>query len=271
MAIHIVILWILLGSRLNQSLKQWTKPTTETLAVGTLADMTRSRRDLVAENALLRQQLIVLRRQVKRPKLTNGDRIRLVLLACFTRHWQNRLHIVQPDPLLRWHRDLSRLYWRRKSRKRERKQRIPQETIDLIKEMAAENHLWGAERIRGELLKLGIKVSKRTVQRYLPKRRRQPGQTWATFLKNHAGDIWACDFTVVYDLLFLNRQQLQRTVSEYVDFYNHLRPHQGLGQHIPDPAVSSFQPLADGDATKITSTAILGGLHHSYSRAPNLH
>jgi hypothetical protein len=68
--------------------------------------------------------------------------------------------------------------------------------------MARQNRLWGAERIRGELLKLGIKVSKRSVQRYMPKRRRKSGQTWTTFLKNHAGDIWACDFTVVHDLLF---------------------------------------------------------------------
>ena len=86
--------------------------------------------------------------------------------------------------------------------KREAEAAYPQETIDLIKEMAAENRLWGAERIRGELLKLGIKVSKRTVQRYMPKRSRTSGQTWATFLRNHAAGIWACDFTVVHDLLF---------------------------------------------------------------------
>jgi transposase InsO family protein len=321
--------------------------------------MTRSRTDLIAENAMLRQQLIALRRQVKRPKPTNGDRIRLVLFARFTRYWQNTLHIVQPDTLLRWHRDLFRLYWRRKSRKRKPKPRIPEETIDLIKQMAADNSLWGAERIRGELLKLGIEVSKRTVQRYLPKRHRNSGQTWATFLKNHAGDIWACDFTVVHNLLFrplyifiilelktrrivhaavsrnptdawtaqqlreatpwgtgprylirdrdkkygrlfsavarstgikelktpvqaprantvcerfigslkrecldhrlvLNRQQMHWPVKEYVDYYNHLRPHQGLGQRIPAPMDSRPQPMPGGQATKITSTATPG-------------
>jgi putative transposase len=202
MAIHIVILWTLLSSRLKQSFRHWTKPTTASLAVGTLADMTRSRRDLVAENALLRQQLIVLRRQVRRPDLTNSDRIQLLLLARFTRYWQYALHIVQPDTLLRWHRNLFHLYWRRKSRKRKRKPRVPQETIDLIQQMSSENRLWGAERIRDELLQLGIRVSKRTVQRYMPKRRNRLGQTWATFLKNHVGDTWACDFTVVHDLLF---------------------------------------------------------------------
>jgi hypothetical protein len=148
MVIHIVILCALFGSKLNQSLKHWTKPTTAPLAVGTLADMTRSRRDLVAENALLRQQLIALRRQVKRPDLTNSDRIQLVLLARFTRYWQYALHIVQPDTLLRWHRNLFHLYWRRKSRKGKRKPRVPQETIDLIQQMCSENRLWGAERIR---------------------------------------------------------------------------------------------------------------------------
>jgi putative transposase len=71
--------------------------------------------------------------------------------------------------------------------------------------MAQENRLWGAERIRGELLKLGIRASKRTIQKYLPKVRRNPSQNWATFLKNHAGDIWATDFTVVHDLLFRPR------------------------------------------------------------------
>ena len=106
-------------------------------------------------------------------------------LAC-TQFWQQALHIVQPDTLLRWHRDLFRHYWRRKSRKKDRKSRIAPETIALIRQMAKENHLWGAERIRGELLKLDIEVSKRTIQKYMPKVRRQSGQTWATFLKNHA-------------------------------------------------------------------------------------
>jgi hypothetical protein len=81
----------------------------------------------IAENAMLRQQLIILNRQVKRPKLSYGDRIRLVLLARCTQFWQNALHIVQPDTLLRWHRDLFRFYWRWKSsRTKRRRQYIPQ-------------------------------------------------------------------------------------------------------------------------------------------------
>ena len=110
---------------------------------------------------------------------------------------------MQPDTLLRWHRDLFRGYWRRKSKPKQREAHISAETIALIKQMANENRLWGAERIRGELLKLGVKVSKRTIQKHMrTERRRQSGQTWATFLKSHIGDIWACDFTTVYDLLF---------------------------------------------------------------------
>lgn len=145
----------------------------------------------------------MLKRQVNRPQLTRSDRVLFVLLARLTAFWQQAFYIAQPDTLLRWHRDLFRRYWRRKSKSEKREPRISPETIELIQQMAMENHLWGAERIRGELLKLGVKVSKRTIQKYtLKERRRRSGQTWSTFLKNHFKDIWACDFTVVNDLLF---------------------------------------------------------------------
>jgi hypothetical protein len=189
-------------NRIKHQLKKITKPSTATIAAGVLSDLPRSKSDLIAENAILRQQLIVLNRQVKRPRLTTGDRIQFVFMARLTRFWQTALHIIQPDTLLRWHRDLIRLYWKRKSRSKKRKLRIPQETIKLIKQMAQENPYWGAEKIRGELLKLGISVGKPTIQKYMKQVRRQSGQNWANFLKNHAQDIWACDFTVVYDLLF---------------------------------------------------------------------
>jgi hypothetical protein len=196
------VFWQFFYVWVHRTLKSWTKPATALLIAGGLADLNRKRADLIIENALLRQQLIVLDRQVKRPKLNNGDRLRMVLLARCTRFWEQAIHIVQPDTLLRWHRDLFQIYWRRKSKPEKKKPRISTGTINLIQQMANENRLWGAERIRGELLKLGIRVSKRTIQRYLPKKRQSSRQTWATFLKNHAGDIWACDFTVVYDLLF---------------------------------------------------------------------
>ena len=191
-----------LGRRAKQHLRQWTKPVSAALVTGALSDMTRSRADLIAENVMLPQQLIVLKRQVKRPQLTNGDRLRLVLFARCTEFWQPALLIVQPDTLLRWHREFFRRYWRRESRNKSREPRIPAETIALIRKMAQENRLWGAERIRGELLKLGVRVSKRTIQKHMPKVRRHSSQTWATFLRNHAVDSWATDFTVVHDLLF---------------------------------------------------------------------
>jgi putative transposase len=337
---------------------------TTSIVVGTLKDLRRNRRDLIVENAMLRQQLIVLNRQVKRPQLTQGDRVRLVLLARLTEYWQQALHIVQPDTLLRWHRDLFRHYWRHKSKPMKRGERTSPETIELIKQMASENRLWGAERIRGELLKLGIKVSKRTIQKYMLKERQnRSGQTWSTFLKNHCRDIWACDFTVVNDLLFrswyvfvimelhtrrivhaavtrsptdewvaqqlreatpwgeepkylirdrdskygkrfadlacgikilktpvrapransycerligslrrecldhmfiLNHRQLDRIVQEYVDYYNYSRPHQGIGQQIPECRTEDNPWPTRKSGGKVTSTPVLRGLHHSY-------
>ena len=103
--------------------------------------------------------------------------------------------ISRPDTLRRWHPDLFRRYWRRQSRNKKRKPRIAQETIDLIRKMAKENRLWGAKRIRGELLKLGIQVSKRTIQKYMPKVRRNSSQTWVTFLHNHASE--SCSLQLV--------------------------------------------------------------------------
>jgi putative transposase len=143
---------------------------------------------------------------VKWPALTWRDRTLFVLVASKLRTWKQALVIVQPETVLRWRRDLFRWVWRRRSRSRGRgKPALTDDIVALIKRMAEENRSWGAERIRGELLKLGIRVSKSTIQKYMPKVRRNPSQTWATFLKNHAGDIWACDFTVVHDLLFRPR------------------------------------------------------------------
>jgi len=128
----------------------------------------------------------------------------LVLLARLVRTWQQAFFIVEPDTLLRWHRELFRLYWKRKSKTASHTPKVAAETIALIREMATNNRLWGAERIRGELLKLGVRVCKRTIQKYMRNvRLQQPrGQTWATFLRNHAGQIWACDFLQVTDLCF---------------------------------------------------------------------
>jgi transposase InsO family protein len=185
-------------------------PTGHSLLLGTAADITRSRSELLLENALLRQQLVVLQRQVKRPKLNNKDRFILALLASKLRNWKSALLIVQPDTLLHWHRVGFRLLWKRKSSPSSSspKPKLAAETIELIKQLARDNRLWGAERIRGELLKLDIRVAKRTIQKYMRgARATEPtdgkrSQTWSTFLHNHAAHIWACDFLQVYDLFF---------------------------------------------------------------------
>jgi predicted transcriptional regulator len=103
------------------------------LPLGTLADLTRSKSELIAENALLRQQLIMLKRQVKRPAYTKTDRILLVLLARAVWAWKQTLFIVQPDTLLRWHRELFRLYWKRRSKASSHKPKVAAETIALMR------------------------------------------------------------------------------------------------------------------------------------------
>src|SRR5215210_822105 len=196
------------GQTLRRHLRAATRPAAAPLLTGTVADLARTKPELIAENAFLRQQLIVLRRQVRHPRCTTADRALLVLLASRLRPWRHALLLVQPDTLLRWHRQFFRWHWRRKSRATAPAHRPPlaPETVALIREMAAANRLWGAERIRGELLKLDIRVGKRTVQRHMraarPLRPAGRGQTWGTFLRNHAHETWACDFLQVINLGF---------------------------------------------------------------------
>src|SRR6266568_2541639 len=180
----------------------WRKLAPFAEAPPTLVDAIRSRRELLVENALLRHQIVMLRRQAPRPRLTPADRLRLLLAACLLPGWRSAVALVQPETILRWHRLGFRLFWRHKSKLCPRDQ-VTSDTVGLIREMAARNRLWGAERIRGELLKIGVRVSERTIQKYMRSCRRKPGgQTWSTFIKNHAQDIWSCDFIQSYDLLF---------------------------------------------------------------------
>jgi putative transposase len=136
-------------------------------------DLARSKSELVLENALLRQQLIILRRQVKRPKLTWRDGMLFVLSASKLHSWKQVLVIVRPETLLRdaiaRHRDPFRWVWKRKSRSKGNSGRPPlsEEVVALIKQMAQDSFTWGAKRIRGELLKLGLQVSKNTIRKYI--------------------------------------------------------------------------------------------------------
>jgi len=166
-------------------------------------DAARSRRELVLENAVLRHQVNVLRRGCKRPTLDVVDRLKLILGARWLPSWRRVILLVQPETVLRWHRAGFGRFCRRRSRPHKTSP-LPRETIDLIRDMAARGRLWGAERIRGELLKLGIKVSKRTIQKYMRgvRGRRGGGQSWATFVNNHAERMWACGFIQTHDVLF---------------------------------------------------------------------
>lgn len=335
--------------------------------MGVAGDALRSREELLLENALLRQQNVILKRRTKRVQPTNTDRRILVWLTSRSRAWREALLVVKPETLLTWHKTLFRLFWQQKSPAGAGRSPLVADTAALIKQMAADNRLWSAERIRGELLKLGIKVGKRTIQKDMRQARpqRPAGQTWTTFLHNQAAQIWACDFLPIIDLFFRQfyaffivelgsrrvvhvgvtdattdawtAQQLReatpfgegpkylvrdndskygsqfaqvaagakkkvlktpigapnanavcerflgsvrrecldhrlliglrpiaRLLKEYVAYFNHHRPHQGIGQHIPDPLAA---PPSSGSVTKITRIPILGGLHHSYQPA----
>ena len=152
---------------LHDRLRSRTKLPITSFAVGSIHDLARSKPQLVIETALLRQQLTVLNRSVKRPRWTRADQALVILLASRLQRWQDALLIVKPETVLRWQREGFRLFWKRKSPVASQEPKVPAETISMIKEMAANNRLWGAARIRGELLKLNIKVAKRTVQRYM--------------------------------------------------------------------------------------------------------
>src|SRR5229473_7767202 len=167
--------------------------------VGLVVGQFRSRASLLAENELLRQQLAAAksRLQRKRVMFTGSQRLTITLLTRWTASWRATVTLVQPATVLRWHREGFRLLWRWRSRTHGRR---PTRYATLIREMTARNPRWGAERLRGELLKLGIRVAKRTVQRYMKKRVPGDGQRWSTFLRNHV--TWACDFVQTFDVLF---------------------------------------------------------------------
>ena len=174
------------------------------LLVGLIHAALRSRSDLVAENLLLRQQLAVLTRPTrKRSQLRVRDRLFWFVVRAVRRDWRRHLVVVRPETVIGWHRRGWRLFWRWKLRARGGRPRLDAEVRELIATIARENPAWGSERIRGELLKLGITVSERSVQQY--RRRgpaRPPSQTWRTFLANHRPDLWAADLFTVRTLAF---------------------------------------------------------------------
>jgi transposase InsO family protein len=168
----------------------------------------KSKSRLEAENAALRHQLIVLQRRVRgRVQLTNGDRLFLVMLYRWVPSVLKAITIIRPETLVRWHRAGFRRYWRCKSRSLGGRPKIDAELRALIRRMSAENSLWGAPRIHGELLKLGFEVGQSSVAKYMVKRYGPPSQGWRAFLRNHAPDIAAMHLFVVptigFNLLYV--------------------------------------------------------------------
>ena len=182
-------------------------PTIAFLLLATLRDTFRSRVALQLEVLALRQQLATMKRSASRSSLRSADRLFWVLLSRLWPAWRATLVIVRPETVITWHRKGFRLFWTWKSRRRRGgRAPVPREVRDIIRRMSRENPLWGAPRIHGELLKLGIEVSEATVSKYIERHRKPPSQTWRTFLRNHVGCLASIDFFVVptatFNLLF---------------------------------------------------------------------
>jgi transposase InsO family protein len=176
--------------------------------------------ELVLENLALRQQLTTMKRSIKRPQLRCRDRLFWVFLSRFWSNWREALVIVKADTVVRWHKKSFKLFWKFKSRRKgPGRPPVSPEIRDLVRKMLEANPLWGAPRIHGELLKLGIEISERTVSNLIsPLRIKPPSQTWRTFLKNHMMSMVSIDFfmvpTATFRILFVlvilshNRRQV---------------------------------------------------------------
>jgi putative transposase len=177
------------------------------ILIGTLRATVRTRRELALENLALRQQLAVWKVRRPRPRLTAMDRVFWVVLSRLWKSWRSSLHVVRPETVVGWHRQGFRRYWGWKSQRRRGRPGIGMELRDLIRRMSRANPLWGAPRIHGELLKLGLTVSQATVSKYMLRQRKPPSQTWRAFLKNHVKDLIALDFftvpTATFRILFV--------------------------------------------------------------------
>ena len=173
------------------------------LLCGALIGVFQSSARREAEILVLRQQINVLwRKSPRRPALNNSDRLLFVWLSRLVPTTLAALAVVSPETVIRWHRAGFRAYWRWKSRPRGGRPKTAADIRRLIREMSVANPLWGAPRIHGELLKLGIDVGQTTVAKYMARRRRPPSQGWKTFLRNHADGIASMDLFLVPTISF---------------------------------------------------------------------
>src|SRR5208337_3007399 len=175
-----------------------------TTLLATLSSIFRSRAALELENLALRHQIGVLQRSArKRPKLTPGDRLLWICLSNLWRDWRSALAIVKPETVVAWHRAGLRLFWTWKVRRGQAgRPVIFREVRDLIRKMCRDNPGWGAPRIHGELLKLGIDIGESSVSKYMVRCHKPPSLTWRTFLENHAKQLVSLDFFTVPTIRF---------------------------------------------------------------------
>ena len=158
------------------------------LLVSLLKSGLKNRTELALENLALRQQLAIFKRDRPQARLKRRDRFFWACLSSVWQRWRESLIVVKPETVVRWHRRGFALYWTHLSKRgRAGRSGTGKEIRMLIRKMADANPTWGSPRIHGELLKLGIKISERTVARLMPKRRNPPSQTWRTFLDNQGG------------------------------------------------------------------------------------
>ena len=243
------------------------------LIFGMVGDLLRSQVALEAEILVLRQQINVLRR-------VNPNRLRFALIdrlifggVCrlFPKMY-DALAIVRPETVIRWHRLGFRSYWRWKSRRRCGRPTVTVEIRQLIRQMSVANPLWGAPRIHGELLKLGIEVGQTSVAKYMVRRRGPPSQGWRTFLRNHADGIAAMDlfvvptisFRLLYGLLTMGHGRRGRIIGEDA---RHRR--QVAYMAVDHAKQGGDRRLVCGDAVEITHVLIL--LEQARARVRELH
>ncbi len=168
-----------------------------------LAALFKNRQELILENLALRQQLGVQQRSIKRPRIKNTDRIFWVWLSRIWNNWKSSLIIVKPPTVIGWHKKCFKFYWKWKSQ-RVGRPNIDWQLIKLIRKLQKENQTWSAQRIQGELVKLGLDVSDNTVAKYILKPKADPEkrQRWLTFLRNHAKHTVGIDFLVARTIFF---------------------------------------------------------------------
>jgi len=190
---------------------------------GLVLGLFRSRAAREAETAFLRHQLVVLRRSAPaRLRLRAADRVIFVWLSRLFPSLLEAAFVFKPETLVRWHRSGFRLYWRWKSRRRVGRPAVPADVRDLIGTISRDNSLWGAPRIHGELLKLGIDIAQSTVAKYMSRRHRPHPPGWQAFLRNHSAHIAGVDlfvvptigFKLLYGLVILRLERRQRVWTD---------------------------------------------------------